>query len=126
MAEQIVDGGGQRLDTGKAPVHLVAPSLYTAVARVMGFGATKYAPWNWSRGMAWSKPYSCCLRHLFAWWCGEDIDAESGQPHLALAAANIMMLIEYRETFQKGDDRPKGIVANPLPPESPPIQPGGN
>lgn len=122
MSDVKADGQGLRLNTGKAPLHLVAPSLNFAVARVMQYGAQKYAPWNWARGMQWSNCYDAAIGHLSSWWAGQDIDEESQQPHLALAAANLMILIEYAEKFKEGDNRPKGTITVPsrlLPPKDP-------
>lgn len=100
-----VDGGGLRHNSGKAPMELVPPSLFRSVASVLGFGAKKYAPRNWERGMKWSIPYACAMRHLLAWKDGEEVDPESGLPHLDHVATNIAFLIEYRKTFPQGDDR---------------------
>jgi hypothetical protein len=70
-------------------------------------GARKYAAWNWAKGMPWSVPMACALRHIAAWQKGEDIDPESGQPHLAHAMCNLRMLSLYAKTYPEGDDRPK-------------------
>lgn len=102
-----IDGGGLRFNTGKVPIHLVPPSLVLAVASVLGYGANKYAERNWERGMKWSVPYASLMRHLLAWQNGEEVDAESGLPHLHHVACNIAMLIEFMETYKEGDDRPK-------------------
>lgn len=101
-----VDGGGLRYDTGKCPIHLVPPAYIRAAAWVFGYGAKKYEPWNWARGMPWTKVYDCLQRHLLAWYEGEENDKESGLPHLWHAACNIAILIQYANTFKQGDDRP--------------------
>ena len=79
-------------------------------ARVHGFGVMKYpdeagAP-NWSRGMPWSWFYDALRRHIAAFWSGEDINPESGLPHLAHARWMISNLLEYREYGIGTDDRP--------------------
>lgn len=76
-----------------------------AVARVYGFGATKYEDRNWERGYKWSLSYSALQRHLNAFWRGEEVDSESGEPHLAHAAFHILALMEYCETNRERDDR---------------------
>jgi hypothetical protein len=43
------------------------------------------------------------------WLDGEELDAESGLPHLYHAAANIAMLIEYKTTCPELDDRFTGL-----------------
>ena len=44
--------GGIKFDEGKAPLELIAPEMLFATATVLGFGAAKYAPRNWEKGMA--------------------------------------------------------------------------
>lgn len=75
-------------------------------ARVFGYGAKKYAAWNWIRGMQWSVPLGCALRHAFAEIGGEDIDSESGFTHRGHLVCNLVMLAQFERTFPEGDDRP--------------------
>ena len=103
-----VDGGGMRFNSGKLPMHLVPTSAIYALADVLEYGATKYDDHNWRRGMKWSVPYSCAMRHLLKWFEGEEKDEESGKEHLAHVMANIAMLIEYKSTCKELDDRFKG------------------
>lgn len=105
-----VDGGGKRLNSGKAPLDLVPTSMLYAVARVMEYGAMKYEKDNWRRGMKWSVPYACAMRHLLKWFEGEEFDDESGQSHLSHVLCNIAMLVEYAETCPELDDRYKGVL----------------
>lgn len=66
-----------------------------AVQRVLNYGAKKYAPNNWKTVAESNRRYfSAAIRHLTAWWTGEDNDPESGEPHLAHAACCIMFLLE--------------------------------
>ncbi len=101
---------GRKDDTGKPPHHLIAPEIQDALANVLAFGAAKYAPRNWERGMAWSRPFSALLRHMWAWWRGEDRDVETGMSHLHHAACCIMFLVAYEARVIGCDDRPKGIA----------------
>jgi predicted nucleic acid-binding Zn-ribbon protein len=105
-----VDGGGKRDDLGKFRMDLVPSSMLYAMAKVMEKGAEKYAPNNWRRGMKWSKPYSCLMRHIQKWNDCEDLDSETNLSHLYHALANIAMLIEYETTCPELDDRYKGKV----------------
>jgi len=92
---------------GKPPLHLIAPDFLVAVARVLAYGARKYAAWNWARGKELSRDYGAALRHMTAWWGGEDLDPESGLPHLAHAATDIMIVyVTYLRGSGK-DDRPQ-------------------
>jgi hypothetical protein len=72
---------------------------------VLGFGARKYAAWNWAKGMAWSRPYGALLRHVIAWAGGEDLDPESGEHHLDHAACELMFMRAYAEHKIGTDDR---------------------
>lgn len=66
----------------------------------------KTAAWNWTKGMPWSVPFACAMRHMAAWQRGEECDPESGLPHLAHAMCNLRMLTLYATTYTQGDDRP--------------------
>jgi len=101
-------GSGARYNTGKADWSLMPTHLLEEVVRVWEYGAKKYAAWNWAKGMAWSVPYACMIRHLYAWWWeGERNDQESGYSHLAHVVCNVMMLMHFETKYQEGDDRPK-------------------
>lgn len=99
-------GSGARYNAGKPAFELVPLIAFEACAQVFDYGRKKYAqPWNWAKGMPWSVPLGCLLRHISAWQAGENTDAESGLPHLAHAMANLVMLTTYARTFPQGDDR---------------------
>ena len=80
MAEQLratddPKTGGVKFDAGKLRLDLVPIEGVRAVADILTGGAKKYGDRNWEKGMDWSRPYVACLRHLFAWWDGEKVDA---------------------------------------------------
>lgn len=77
------------------------------IARHFGVGANKYEDHNWRRGYEWSKSYAAMQRHLHAFWGGEDIDAETGSPHLAAAGFHVLALLEFMDRFPEFDDRYK-------------------
>lgn len=99
-------GSGARYNGGKPDYSLIPLTTLEDEARVWMYGANKYAAWNWAKGMPWSVPFACAMRHLAAWQRGEDIDPESGQPHLAHVMCNIRMLTLYAKNYPEGDDRP--------------------
>ena len=99
-------GSGARLNDGKVPLDLIPLSAMIECARVFDYGRNKYAAWNWAKGMDWSVPYGCLLRHMAAWFDGEDNDPESGLPHLGHAMCNLVMLSTFARTYREGDDRP--------------------
>lgn len=100
-------GSGARYNDGKPDYSLLPLFTLEDEIRVWMYGASKYSSWNWSKGMLWSVPYSCILRHLSAWQRGEDVDPESGLPHLAHVMCNVRMLTLYAKNYPEGDDRPK-------------------
>ena len=94
-------------DSGKVRLDLLPVASLWDVARVYTYGAGKYAPDNWRKGMDWSRVYAAILRHLFRFWNGEDIDPESDLPHLAHAAFGVLTLLEYARSHRECDDRVK-------------------
>lgn len=80
------------------------------MVKVLEFGAKKYKAWNWAKGMAWSVPTGCILRHIKKILEGELVDDDSGLPHYAHVLCNIMMLAYYAEHYTAGDDRPPRAV----------------
>ena len=100
-------GSGARFNGGKPDFSLLPLCTLEDEVRVWMYGKAKYAAWNWAKGMQWSVPLACLLRHLAAWQRGEELDAESGLPHLAHAMCNLRMLTLYSHTYPEGDDRPK-------------------
>jgi hypothetical protein len=99
-------GSGARYNAGKADLSLIPLCTLEDEAKVWMYGKQKYAAWNWAKGMDWSVPLACALRHISAWQRGEELDAESGLPHLAHAMCNLRMLTLYSKTYPEGDDRP--------------------
>ena len=100
-------GTGARYNDGKPDYSLIPMHLLADTARVLTYGSNKYKAWNWCKGMKWSIPFACLCRHMFAWFRGEENDAESGLPHLAHAMCNLLMLVHYKDFYKEGDDRPK-------------------
>ncbi len=76
-------------------------------AAVFAYGAKKYAAWNWIKGMNWSIPVACIVRHALAILNGEVNDPESGLPHRGHIACNLVMLAQYEKTFPEGNDQPR-------------------
>lgn len=76
-------------------------------AKVLEFGAKKYAAWNWARGMKYSVVTGSLLRHLWkAVILGEEKDDESGLDHWGHIACNVIFLVHYERYYKDGDDRP--------------------
>ena len=83
-----------KADKGKVRPTLVPPSLMFAVAAIREYGCQKYKdPENWR--MVEPQRYKDALyRHWLAYLSGEEIDKESGRPHLWHLACNVAFLIE--------------------------------
>ena len=86
-------------------IFLEDQDLDGAVA-VFAYGAKKYAAWNWAKGMQWSVPLGCALRHIRSVLDGQFIDDESGEPHMDHVLCNIIMLQYFLHNYTEGDDRP--------------------
>lgn len=99
---------GIKFDQGKLPWHLFPPDALDAILQVLDYGAVKYSPRNWEKGMAWSRCFSACMRHMWAYWRGEDYDPETGFLHTAHAACCILFLLGYQLRGIGEDDRAKG------------------
>lgn len=99
--------GGVKFDQGKLRFDLMPPEALEEIAAVFTCGANKYGVRNWEAGMDWGRCFGATMRHLWAWWRGEEKDSESGISHLAHAAAGIMFLITYSKRNIGLDDRRK-------------------
>lgn len=94
-----------KFDQGKAPLSLLDPKWLVEVAKVLQFGAKKYAAHNWRQGLAHSRLLDAALRHLNSFNDGEDLDPESGLFHLAHASCCLMFLTNLHLTRPDLDDR---------------------
>jgi hypothetical protein len=96
---------GRKLDDGKDPWHLLPTDAVRGIVRVLAFGAVKYSPRNWEKGMDWSRCYAAAIRHLTAWWEGETRDPETGFSHLWHAGCCVLFLIAFEMRGTGRDDR---------------------
>lgn len=99
----------------KPPLRLVPSALVIFVSRVMGLGAAKYGPYNWrTKPVRYTVYIEAAQRHLLQALDGEDSDAESGQPHVAHAAACCGIILDALATGNLVDDRPTPGAASRL------------
>jgi hypothetical protein len=103
-------GSGARYNAGKPDMSLIPLWTLAGEAEVWEYGKRKYAAWNWAKGMPWSIPIACILRHLAAFQRGEENDPESGKPHIDHIMCNARMLKLYSKVYPEGDDRPHGLI----------------
>lgn len=80
-------------------------------AKVFDYGRTKYAEWNWLKGMPFSAVIGSAARHCFALFT-EVTDSESGLPHVGHLMCNLVMLRTYLTEYPEGDDRPRPASAH--------------
>lgn len=97
--------GAMKFDEEKPRMELLDPYAMEQLALVLTFGAKKYEPWNWTKGLAFSRLIGAALRHLFAFAKGEDLDPESGLSHLAHAMCCLMFLVSMTKRHPEFDDR---------------------
>ncbi len=98
------DTGGQKGEK-LAQLGAIDPTSIMDVARVAGYGAQKYARYNFTLGYRWSLSYDALQRHLHAWQAGDNLDDESGLPHLAHAAWHCLTLLTFQRFDRGTDDR---------------------
>jgi hypothetical protein len=101
-----VDNPKKALGDLKPSVHFVPMEVMLQVAKVMELGAKKYGRMNWrEQPIQASTYYSAMFRHMIAWFEGEDVDPESGQPHLAHAICCAMLVLDSERRGILIDDR---------------------
>jgi hypothetical protein len=95
----------------KPSLHAIPPSALIALGLAMENGEGKYGLMNWRHNeVASSVYYDAALRHLLAWWDGEDIASDSHIHHLGHVMACCAILIDAEIGNCRIDDRP---VAGP-------------
>ena len=92
-------GRGVKDDAGKPRMELLPMGALLEVAKVLTYGAEKYAPGNWKQVPdAEGRYQGALLRHLAAYMDGERHDSETGEAkllHIAQAAANALFLTYF-------------------------------
>lgn len=101
---------GVKHDLNKCRLDLIPIDALWELGRVYTKGAIKYADWNWSKGLKYSRVYAALLRHLFTWWWAkEQNDPETTCHHLASVAWAAFTLMHYDmnyEMYKNYDNRP--------------------
>lgn len=96
---------GFRLNAGKLRLSLSSPWADEGLAAVLTYGANKYVAHNYRKGLSWSETLDSLKRHLAAFIKGEDIDPESGLPHIDHIACNAHFLSHFQKLGTGVDDR---------------------
>lgn len=76
-------------------------------------GALKYGRHNYRTiGVRTSVYYDAALRHITSFWEGQDIDPDSGLPHIVKAMACLVVLRDSQIMGNVTDDRPPSYKDN--------------
>lgn len=95
----------------KPPLSCIPCGPLYEIGAAMLDGSCKYGRHNWREiGVRSSVYYDAMMRHIMAWWEGEDRAPDSRCLHLAHAAACAIILMDCT---QQTDDRPP-VVGNPI------------
>lgn len=90
----------------KLPLHLFPTTAIAHGALALLDGAAKYGRTNYRAvGVRASIYHDAAIRHIQAWFEGEDVAADSGVSHLGHALACIAILIDAGEAGKLNDDR---------------------
>ena len=91
----------------KAPMSTVSAAVLAEVGVAMLEGASKYGRHNYRvAGVRSSVYYDATMRHLMAWWEGEDTDPDSGMSHITKAITSLVVLRDAMIQDMCTDDRP--------------------
>jgi hypothetical protein len=91
----------------KAPLSTVPGNVLAEMGVAMLEGASKYGRHNWRvSGVRASVYYDAAMRHLIAWWEGEDIDPDSGMSHITKLLACMAVMRDAMHQDLLTDDRP--------------------
>ena len=96
-----------RVGVKKAPLSTVSALVLLEVGLAMLEGARKYGRHNYRVvGVLSSVYYDAAMRHMMAWWEGEDNDPDSGISHVTKAIASLVVLRDAMIQGKLEDDRP--------------------
>lgn len=75
------------------------------IVRGLEYWAKKYAPRNWTKGFPREKLLESMMRHMIALMDWEEVDPESGVPHIGLIQCNAMFYAYHskRNSFITND-----------------------
>jgi len=92
---------------GKVPFSVIPGPVLGQLGLAMLEGARKYGRHNWRDADARASVYyDAALRHLLAWYEGQDIDPDSGLSHITKAIASLTVLLDAMTQGTWVDDRP--------------------
>lgn len=97
----------------KPPLSTIPCPVLFEIGAGMLEGACKYRRHNYRvAGVRTSIYYDAAMRHLMRFWEGEDIDPDSGLPHISKAIASLIVLRDSQMIGNVVDDRPPASNPN--------------
>lgn len=100
----------QAIGVAKMPFSTIPTQVMAEVGLAMMEGALKYGRHNYRlAGARASVYYDAFMRHVTAWWEGQDIDPDSGLPHVVKAIACLAVLRDCQLNGNLVDDRPPSL-----------------
>jgi hypothetical protein len=95
------------IGTRKAPLSTVPMGVVVEMGVGMLEGAAKYGRHNYRcAGVRASVYFDALMRHMVAWWEGEDLDPDSGLSHVTKALCTLAVLRDAQMQGMVTDDRP--------------------
>jgi hypothetical protein len=93
-------------DAGKPDMSLITYSMVEPAAKILKFGEKKYGRLNYRNpnpGFE-QRLIAAALRHLLQHTDGQELDTESGEPHLAHALSDLMLIFDRRAHAKEGEE----------------------
>lgn len=105
---KVSETGGQKAEK-PSKIGYLDPTALMLLGEVAGMSGPgkKYPMHNFLKGFDWSLSFNALQRHALQFWAGEDLDPESGLPHMAHVAWHALALVAFLDRGIGKDDRPK-------------------
>ena len=88
-------GDSKKYDAGKPMWDLLQWDAVEEIVKVLTFGAERYGAYSWKEVEGARDRYMAALmRHIKAWYQGEEIDPDSGIHHLGHAGCCLLFLLQ--------------------------------
>lgn len=112
MAEEsaAVANVGLKFDSEKPDLSLIPMVALEAEAVAFMVGEKKYGRYNYCKGHDAHQLAAAALRHMTAWFNGEEYDPKDGQHHLGAVRACCAMILRQQQLGTLRDDRFKSEV----------------
>lgn len=110
MAEKKDTNPKDPIGSKKVGLHVLSGQVAMMLSLAFLEGDCKYGGYNYRVGGARASVYySAMMRHMMAWWEGEEIDPDSGLPHPIKAMACLTIIMDTMLNENLVDDRPPKV-----------------